>query len=103
MFLIEHQWAGVTNLIFTWQDPCNDGFTGAVIEGVSLDYDMNHVHLWPDGHERPEAITGQDPANPKQYKVFKYARDLQGAGFRPVVGTANVFGRWADYTRLIGS
>jgi hypothetical protein len=65
MFLVQHQRDGAKLLVFTGQDPREDGFNGAVVEGVSLDYDVNHVHSWPDGYDHPDACAGRDPADPK--------------------------------------
>lgn len=96
MFLVKNRWAGGTHLVFTWQDPRKDGYTGSVVEDVTLDYEGD-VHDWHDGQESPEAATGQDPADPKHYKVFKYSRDLQAAGFHPVAGMVRVFDRWSKY------
>lgn len=102
MFLVQHQRAGASYLVFTHDDPRDDGFSGAVLEGVSLDYDMN-VHSWPDGQERPEAVAGQDPANPRHYKVFKYTRDRQASGFHAVPGTVTVHSSWSEYEQLPNS
>jgi hypothetical protein len=74
-----------------------------VIHGVILNYDMEHIHSWPDGHPCPEACVGRSPKNPKHYKVFKYRTDLQAAGFQPVHGMPVVFGCWSDFTRLTDS
>jgi len=100
MFLVIDKRFGATNLVFTWQDPRKDGFAGPVEEGVTIDYDMEAVHRWPDGAERPEACVGRAPDNPKHYKVFKYARDLKAAGHTPAAGKARVFGSWSDYLRM---
>jgi len=100
MFLVKDERYGVTYLVFTWEDPRREGYRGQVAEGVSLDYDMEAVHAWPDGHERPEACVGQAPDNPNHYKVFRYGRDLREAGYQPVRGTAVVFGSWSEYERL---
>lgn len=101
MFLVEQPRTGVTVLVFTLQDPRTDGFAGTVVEGAALDYDMAHVHSWPDGTDCPDAVTGQNPANNKHYKVFKYSRDREAAGFQPVKGIVTVFRRWSDFTRLL--
>jgi hypothetical protein len=100
MFLVEDQSYGATYLVFTWEDPRKAGYKGNVKEGVTLKYDMLAVHAWPDGEPAPEACVGQDPADPSQYEVFKYSRDLQAAGYRPVGGKAVLFGSWSDYLKL---
>jgi hypothetical protein len=96
MFLVEDKPRG--SLVFTWEDPRKVGFTGDVVEGVELDYDMDAVHSWPEGHARPEACVGRSPANPKSFKVFKYSSDREAAGYEPMEGTA-VVGSWLDYLR----
>ncbi|HYT93680.1 MAG TPA: hypothetical protein VEL76_33485 [Gemmataceae bacterium] len=100
MFLVKDTRHGATYLVFTWNDPRKDGYKGNVIEGVSLDYDMEAVHSWPDGEARPEACVGRKPDKPKHYKVFKYRSDRRAAGYQPVAGTAVVFGSWSDYVKL---
>lgn len=100
MFLVEDHRYGKTYLVFTYEDPGKDGYTGNVIEGVNLDYDMEAVHSWRDGHARPEPCVGRAKDNPKHYKVFKYSSDRQAAGYEPVTGTAVVLGSWSDYIRL---
>ncbi len=100
MFLVTDRRPGAAFLVFTWVDPRKDGCRGNVIEGVSLDYNMEAVHNWPDGDDCPEACVGRAVDNPKHYKVFKYSRELMGAGYQPVAGTAVVFGSWSDYLKL---
>src|SRR5947207_3689825 len=97
MFLVKDERQGSTYLVFTWEDPRKDGFIGEVIEGVSLDYDVNAVHRHSDGHIRPEGCVGQAAENPKQHKVFKYTSELQPAGYHPIAGTAHVFGSYSEY------
>jgi hypothetical protein len=100
MFLVEDKRYGTTYLVFTAEDPTKDEYTRDVVEGVSLDYDMEAVHSWPDGHPRPEPSVGRAKDDPKRYKVFKYSSDRQSAGYEPVTGTVLVFGSWSDYVRL---
>jgi hypothetical protein len=100
MFLVRDQRHGATYLVFTWEDPRKDGYTGNVEEGVTLNYDMPAVDSWPDGADRPQACVGRARDNPNHYQVFKYARDRQAAGYEPVNGTAVVFSSWCDYARL---
>jgi hypothetical protein len=100
MFLVRDQRYGTTYLVFTWEDPRKNGYTGNLIEDVRLDYDMEAVHTWADGQARPEAVVGQAPDDPKRYKVFKYRSERQAAGYHPVTGTPVIFGSWSDYVRL---
>lgn len=101
MFRIEDHPHGTTHQVFTWQNPRNDGYTGnSVEEGVTLDYDMQAVHSWPEGQQRPDACLGRDPNDPKHYKVFKYRHELDAAGFAFVSGTPFVFGAWSDYAKI---
>lgn len=100
MFRVEDERHGTINQVFTWQDPRKAGYKGSVVEeGVTLDYNMEAVHSWPDGEKRPEACLGRDPKNPKHYKVFKYGEELNKAGYELVPGTAVPF-EWDYYTRL---
>jgi len=92
MFLVKDPRNGMTNLVFTWEDPRRVGYGGSVDEGVTLDYDIEAVHSWPEGSPMPEACVGRDPQDPKSYKVFKYSSELQSEGYEPVSGAAEVFG-----------
>ena len=69
MFLVEDQRGGTTYLVFTYEDPRKDEYTGPVTERVTLDYDMETVHSWSDGHARPEACVGRSKDDPKHYQV----------------------------------
>jgi hypothetical protein len=100
MFLVEDKRHGATYLVFTSQDPRKDGYVGNVIEDVSLDYDTEAVHSWPDGHARPEACVGRAGDNLKHYKVFRYSTDRQSEGYQAVAGTPVMFVTWRDYVKL---
>ena len=100
MFLVEVRHHGTTQLVFTWEDPRNDGYKGSVIEDVDLDYNMDAVHRWPDGQPRPEAAVGRAPGDPKHYKVFLYGSQVRAEGYQPIPGKAVVFGSWSDYLQL---
>lgn len=100
MYLVEDKRHGGALLVFTWEDPRKVGYAGTVVEGAALDYDVEAVHSWPDGDARPEACVGQAPDDPKRFKVFRYERDLQSAGYAPVAGTFGVFRSWKDYLKL---
>lgn len=100
MFLVEDKRHGVTHLVFTWEDPRTAGYKGNVLESVTLDYDMEAIHSWPDRNTRPEACVGRAPDNPNHFKVFKYSSERHAAGYQPVAGTAVVFGSWQDYVQL---
>jgi hypothetical protein len=100
VFLVADHRDGATYLVFTGEDPRQAGYEGVVDVGVTLDYDMEAVHRWPDGEAAPEACVGRDPTNPTHYKVFKFSRDRQAEGFQPVAGTPLVFVSWRDYARL---
>jgi hypothetical protein len=100
VYLVEDKRDGVTNLVFTLQDPRKTGYKGAVADGIALDYDMDAVHSWQDGDAAPEACVGRAPDDPKHYQVFKYRSDREAAGYQPVDGTAGVFGSWKDYLKL---
>src|SRR5713226_3047861 len=100
MYRVEDKRYGATYQVFMWNDPRKDGYTGNVEDGVSLVYDMEAVHRWAHGTARPEAVLGRDPKNPKYYKVFKYSRELEAAGFQPVAGKTFPFGSWSIYLKL---
>ena len=101
MFLVEDQRHGTTpQLVFSWEDPRKDGYKGNVIEDVHLDYNMEAVHSWPDGADRPEACVGRAGNDPKQYKVFKYRSELEKVGYQLAPGMPVVIGSWSRYVKL---
>lgn len=100
MFLVPDKIGDVTYLVFTGEDPRRSGFAGKVIDDVALDYDMDAVHRWPNGDPAPDACVGRAPDDPTHFKVFRYAADLQAAGFQPVAGDPVVFSSWSDYLKL---
>src|SRR5262245_33990951 len=98
MYLAKDERPGLTNLVFTWKDPREDGYRGSFLEeNVSLDYDMGAVHSWPEGQARPEPSVGRAPDNPKHYRVFKADAERVSAGYEHIAGTPLVFGTWYDY------
>ena len=98
MFLVIDQRYGTTCLVFTWENPRKSRFTGDVVEGVSLAYDMEAVHRWPDGDPRPEVCVGRDKNDPRHYQVFRYRRDCDAAGYVAIPGIPLVFGSWSYYS-----
>jgi hypothetical protein len=60
----------------------------SVAEGVELDIPSNY-DAWPEGAPSPEQVVCVSTSNPKTYKVFKYARDIDPKEFR---NTGKVFG-----------
>jgi hypothetical protein len=100
MFLVKDRRLGMDNYVFTHVDPRIDGYKGDLIEGVTLDYDISAISLWPDGQPRPKPQLGRDPKNPKHYKVFKFREELDAAGFEFVhFNTPFVAASWSDYRR----
>jgi len=60
MFRVEDRVMAEFSQVFTVEDPRKDGYKGNKIEeGVSLDYDMETVHSWPNGARSPEACLGR--------------------------------------------
>ena len=101
MFLAIDRRLGMDNYVFTQTDPRTEGYEGDVIDGVSLDYDMNAIHHWPDGQPHPNPQLGRDPKNPKHYVVFKCPDELRAAGFKFVhFNTPFVAYSWPDYRKL---
>jgi hypothetical protein len=100
MFLIKDRRLGMDNYVFTHTDPRADGYKDDVTEDVTLDYDMNAIHRWPDGQPRPNPQLGRDPNNPKHYKVFKFPEELRAAKFDFVHSSAPfVDYSWSEYRK----
>jgi len=59
-----------------------DGFQGTVRKNVTFDPIPEDYDLWPEGSEAPQHILGEFENEPGHYRLFKYARDLRGSGFR---------------------
>ncbi|MGP0062442.1 MAG: hypothetical protein ACLQGP_02410 [Isosphaeraceae bacterium] len=53
-----------------------------VQEGAELDLPFNY-DSWPEGAEPPEQILCTSVSDPKRYKIFKYARDIDPGEFQP--------------------
>ncbi len=100
MFLVYDRRFGMDKYVFLHTDPRAEGFQGAVTEDVLLEYDMNAIHLWPEGRDCPEPQLGRDPRNPKQYKVFKYPNELDAAKFERIdPAPPFVANSWSDYRK----
>lgn len=100
MFLVKDRRLGMDKYVFTQMDPRAEGYKGDVIEGVALKYDIEAIHNWPDGENRPNPQLGRDPNNTKLYKVFKFPEELQAAGFEFVYSNRPFFAySWSDYRK----
>jgi hypothetical protein len=53
-----------------------------VEEGVGIEIPTN-VNLWPDGAECPEQVLCRSTSDPKQFKIFKYTREINRNEFVP--------------------
>lgn len=73
MFLVKDRRLGMNNYVFTHMAPRTEGYRGDVIEGVTLDYDMNAIHHWPDGLPAP---------NPQLGVIPKFRSTLRFSSFR---------------------
>ena len=100
MFLVKDNAYGTTYLVFTHKNPRKNGFRGVVEEDVELDYDVEAVHRWPEGATAPVPCVGQDPKNPKRYKVFRSADTCSAERYIAVEGEAVELGSWLDYARI---
>jgi hypothetical protein len=83
--------------VFTQKDPREDGFNGEVETDVSLDYRQDELHRIVGDEDTPEIVIGLSDLGPKAYKVFKYNRDRERAGYRRIEGQPVVCFSWADY------
>jgi hypothetical protein len=100
MFLTKDRRFGRDNFVFMQTDPRAQGYKGEVVEGVTLDFDMNQIHLWPDGQPQPNPRLGRDPKDPKHYRVFNFPIDLHSAGFEVIhEGVPFVVYSWSDYRK----
>ena len=100
MFLVKDRRLGMDNYVYTQTDPRTEGYKGDVIEGVTLDYDMNAIHRWPHGQPSPNPQLGRDPNNSTHYKVFKAPDELRAEGFEFVhFNTPFVEYSWSDYRK----
>jgi hypothetical protein len=58
------------------------GYRGQLQEGVTLAPLPRGLDAWPEGHGWPDRLVGVCMANASLYRVFTYASDLEGSGFR---------------------
>ncbi len=70
----------LNSIFFLAEAPEGDGWD--VQEGVSLDIPSNY-DAWPEGAECPEQVLCTSTSDPKHYKLFKYAKDIDRGEFRP--------------------
>lgn len=98
MFLVKDRRLGLDRYVFMMTDPRLDGYRGEVTEGVTLEFDQNHITLWPDGEQRPHPQLGCDPMNPKHYKVFKFPEGRRSAAFELIHDSVPLVPyTWSDY------
>ena len=100
MFLVKNARCGMIDFVFTYENPQKHGCTLVVVEDASIDYDLGYVHSWPDGHDGPDVLIGQDPVDLKNYKVFRSKSEFAASGFIAIAGTAYVFGQWSEYADI---
>jgi len=101
MFLVKDDRFQPPNLVFVDQDPRGDGYTGEIVDDVSLDYDELEVHRSDDGQRSPEPCVGIAPDDSKHYRMFRSPDQLRAAGFEPVAGTPIAsFRSWFEYIRI---
>jgi hypothetical protein len=80
MFLVQDRIGEATYLVFTGKDPRRSGYAGQVIDDVALDYDMEAVHRWPNGH-RLEACCSQVGGIAEHFEVLGIVRSTAHACF----------------------
>jgi hypothetical protein len=58
------------------------GYRGAWREGVTLAALPRGLDAWPEGHGWPDRVVGVSVSDGSHYRVFVFATDLEGSGFR---------------------
>jgi hypothetical protein len=58
------------------------GYRGQWREGVTLAPLPRNLDVWPEGHGWPDRTVGVSVSDSTRYRVFTYASDLDGSGFR---------------------
>lgn len=59
------------------------GYRGQWREGVTLAPLPDGLGGWPEGRGWPDGTVGVSVADGSYYRVFTYASDMEGSGFRP--------------------
>ena len=80
------------DFVFLETDPREEGFPALIVEeGVSLTagngFSANaNPHLWKREIDRPDNtdITGRNPRNKKEYRIFPSSSELYNADFEPL-------------------
>jgi hypothetical protein len=75
----------------------NPSFCGTIQEDVIFDGEPDGVDDWESGDEMPDQVLGESESKSGYYRLFKYARDIIGSGFRPT--GKNYGGCYDDYPR----
>ena len=86
-------------LVFLNDDPRDDEFDGEVVDGVSLEDAGLENTEWPEGHSAPDYVLGVSLTDPKEFRAFKYERELADAGYRNVGEPFVCEMSWSDYLR----
>ena len=101
--------------VFLETDPREEGFPDLIVEdGVSLIFEPNCFRInensnpWKRVAKRPDNtdITGQNPLNKNEYRVFPSSSELYNAGFEPLSMIRDfqeppiLWHSWNDYLRL---
>jgi hypothetical protein len=66
----------------TFAAEIGEGYTGQCQEGVTLAPLPRGLDRWPEGHGWPDRVVGVSLSDAGLYRVFTYASDLAGSGFR---------------------
>ena len=73
-----------------------DDCPGEIETDVTLEVPAD-PHLWPVGADRPWAVVGKHPDDPKHYRVFRSEAELTAAGFHHVPGTYGRYHSWQSF------
>jgi len=75
--------------------------TEQLLENISLESTVDFPPVWNSGENAPSPlVAGQNPADPKMYKIFASSKDCAEAQYKMLEGLVwSTCGNWAEYRR----
>lgn len=82
--------------VFTDEDPRNDGYDGPVEQDVRLD-ESGTIGGRSANATAAVPCLGQDPSDPRHFKVFECTKDCRRDGFSPVASVYGKYQSWREF------
>ena len=100
-YLVTDERVGPPVLVFTLKNPQSDGYDGDVDEGITLDYDMDAVHIWSEGEESfPRTQLAEIRQTLNIIKFSSMTVSVRPKVSRQISANYSVNVTWTDYLKL---